>query len=313
MRAIRYISCLALILCACTTTTTTESQKKTADLARTTPSDNDAAVCEVMYAAYPHEKAVAAIGEQRLKQTQSFDFNEMRVFSKAFMPTTQAIAEDVARSSGESLRILGQKIVLGGYEGASLPSVVIRTAVRGKVGYTALVKMAAHIGYIYAQDSTLVICADEPVENWQNVTSLEVTDNGEEEFLNEDNVPLFFGMMIGAFNGPERLGYTFYKESKTFSTLAASDRSPGEYAVVKQLSDWLTELSNGDVELAISTRSLWIFFPHNDWQENPEGQAYFNYMERGLENRLLAQRRQQYLDDIDKFLSQRNPSESSRH
>ena len=165
--------------------------------------------------------------------------------------------------------------------------------------------MAAYIGYVYAQDSTLVICADEPVENWQRVISTELVDSGEEKFLTEDNVPLFFGMMIGASNGPEELGYTFYKESKTFSTFAESKRDAGEESVIEEISAWLTQISNGDVELAISTRPLWIFFPHNDWQAEPNGASYLRYMERGKVSSILLQRRQQFLDDVDTFLSQK--------
>lgn len=304
MSSIRYISYLTLVVLGACTTTSTDNQSKSGELAGK-PSDNAAAVCEIMYAAHPHEKAVAAVGAHRLEQTQVFNFDEMTAFSQAFMPSTQAIAEDVAESSGESLRILEQELVLGGYEGETIPSVVIRASVHGDMGYAALVRMAAQIGYVYAQDSTLVLCPDEPVESWRRVTSVEIVDKGTEEFFKEENVPLFFGMMIGAFNGPERLGYTFYKDSKTFSTLAESERSSTEGSVLEQLSDWLTELSNGDIELAISTRQLWIFFPHNDWRDEPQGGAYIRYMESSEVDPLLEQRRQQYLNDVDRFLSQR--------
>lgn len=297
------LSCLALVLCGCTTTIT-ESQTAAAELANTA-AENAAVQCEVMYAAHPHKKAVAAVGVDRISQTLSFDFEEMTAFSQAFIPNTQAIAEDIARSSGKSLRLLAQQLVLGGYEGETIPSVVIRVAVREAAGYAALVRMAAHIGYVYAQDSTLVICADEPVESWRKVNSVEIVDKGAEKFFKEENVPLFFGLMIGAFNGPERLGYTFYRDSKTFSTLAESERSPGEGSIIEGLSDWLAELSNGDVELAVSTRPLWIFFPHNDWRAEPEGGSYLRYMNRGEVSPLLKQRRRQYLQDVDKFLSRR--------
>ncbi len=113
MRINGYLSCLALLLCACTTNTSTDNQKSAVVLPDSS-SSNDAAICEVMYAAHPHNKAIEAVGEQRLQQTLAFDFADMTAFTRAFLPMTAAIAGDVVRASGDSLRLLGQELVLGG-------------------------------------------------------------------------------------------------------------------------------------------------------------------------------------------------------
>ena len=292
----RYFSVLALLLVACRVTSSD-------GLSSTAEAITDQSVeCELMYAAHPHKKAIVAIGENRLKETLSFNFDEMTEFSREFMPMTLEIA---SLSGDDSVRINEQELVLGGYEGVTIPSVVIRVSVLRKEGYAALLRIASHIGYVYAQDSTLVICATKLVDGWDKVSSLEVVDQGKVNFFTERNVPLFFGLMIGAFNGPERLGYTFYKDSKIFSTFSESGRSLRGNSVIESLSVWLNELSNGDVDLSISSGPVSIFFPHNDWETNPEGESFQHYMEQGRLNPVLVKNRERYIQRLDQFLNRR--------
>ena len=264
--------------------------------------DKSDSSCELIYAPHPHKNAAFAVGESRLQQTLSFDFEQMRAFSTAFMPTTLAIAEDVIRSRKSDLRILEQHLVVGGYEGESVPSVVVRAFVPGPEDYAALLEIAVNVAYVYAQDSTLVICAQAPPNVWTKMFSTEVTDIGREKFLVEQNVPLLFGMMIGALNSPDNVGYTFYQDSRIFSTFAESHTDVSENSAIQEIVDWLNVLSNGDVELEVSRKPVWVFFPHNDWRTEPDGGAFYEHMAQKNVSPVLRQRRAQFLNDIDDFL-----------
>lgn len=263
--------------------------------------------CEIMYAAHPHYKAVLAIGEERLKQTTSLSYQETAEFSQAFIPLTDDIIHSLIAPSNNDIKVSGQALVLGGYEGETVTSVAIKTTVFSETGHEKLLKLAAHIGYVYAQDSTLVICEGNVYDvdkNWTQLRSIEIKDQGKTLFFAEKNVPIFFGMMIGAFNSPENVGFTFYKDAKVFSTLAGSANASKELAVVEKLASWLNDLSNGAVELNIATKDTWVFFPHNDWEQAPLGESYKNYMAQesiaGLE-----QKRQAFLQAIDQFMQQK--------
>ncbi len=263
--------------------------------------------CEIMYASHPHHKATVAIGSERLKKTTSLSYEETERFSKVFISLTDDIINSLIKPSSKDITIKGQELILGGYEGETVTSVVIKTTVYNDVGQKTLLKLAAHIGYVYAQDSTLVICSDNAnitSDNWTRLTSIEIQDQGEELFFQEKNIPIFFGMMIGSNNSPENLGFTFYKDSKVFSTLASSEKGKVELALLEKLSDWINELSGGDVKLGISSKDTWVFFPHNDWQNNPLGKAYKNYME--IESiKGLDLKREQFLKGIDDFMLQK--------
>ena len=138
------------------------------------------------------------------------------------------------------------------------------------------------------------------------MSSTQITDIGRETFLDEQNVPLLFGMMIGALNSPDGVGYTFYQDSKIFSTFAESGTDVSEYSVIQEIVDWLNVLSNGDVELESSRRPVWVFFPHNDWSSKSDGEAYYEHMRQKSVSPVLRQRREQFLRDIDDFLERPN-------
>ena len=300
VKLIRHITCCALMLSGCGMNGL--KQPENAAEPGSVFSEANTVICEVMYAPHPHHKAAEVIGEDRLEQTLALDFDDMAAFSLEFMASTNDIAQDVAMSSGGMLEILDQSLVTGGYEGETIPSVVIRTSVHGDSGYADLIRMAARIGYVYVQDSTLVICPDEPVEDWEKLISVEVTDSGNETFFDSDSVRLFYGMMIGAFNGHEGLGYTFYEESGTFSTLAESSLESGGDSIIESIADRLYELSNGDVEFEVTRRSVWVFYPHNDWTTNPSGDSYVAFMDDGVVSDVTARRRVEFLSSVDVFL-----------
>lgn len=264
---------------------------------------NKGTECEIMYASHPHPKAIIAVGSERLKQVSTLSYEETAEFSKTFIPLTNDIISSLVGSSNKSIKVKEQELILGGYEGETVTSVVIKTVVFNDKGQNTLLKLAAHIGYVYAQDSTLVICSDKPSsvdDNWTPLRSIEIKDEGKEDFFKEKNVPIFFGMMIGAHNSPDNLGYTFYKNSKIFSTLASSTHGKEELDVLSGLANWVKDISDGDISLNISSKDTWVFFPHNDWESNPLGKSYKKYINinaiKGLDIK-----RQQFLNRVDQF------------
>ena len=261
------------------------------------------ASCEIMYAAHPHKNAGEAIGEDRLQRTRELSFEQMSDFSEVFIPLTSQIAKVfLAGDDGDTIELTSHEVVLGGYEGESIPSVMIEVAIKDRRGYQELIELAAAIGYVYAQDSTLVICTGNIGEEWQSVVSLEVTDTGREALLTEESIPIVYGMMIGIAGSVEDLGYTYYEDRKLLSTLAEPDRDVQEQEIWADIALWVNTVSNGDVELAIEERNVSIFFPHNDWDDRPRGGNYLEYLSGVAEAKNLEAWREEFLQKLDGFL-----------
>jgi len=260
--------------------------------------------CELMYSAHPHGQAVVALGSKRLALVRALNVEETGNYSSNFLSMTREMANAVIASSGGSLEFLNQNLVLGGYAGTSTTTAVIRTAVHEPAGYQALLRLAARIGYVYAQESTLVICDGEAVANWRSVVSLEISDSGKEAFLSKKNAIRFYGLIVGAFNGPDNIGYTYYPESKVFSTLAGLSTGEKGRSLVEELGNWLSTLSNGDIQFKFAERPVWIFYPHNNWKQYPGGDTYTEYLTGGKIGSDLRQRRTQFLQSFDSYFTQ---------
>ena len=267
----------------------------------TTNSNETPISCELMHSAHPHPTAIAPMGESRLSQAHTLNLAQTAEYSLAFIPLTREIAEAVSTTSSGGLEIVGQDLVLGGYAGQSTITVVLRVQIHDPSGTAALLRLASHIGYVYAQESTLVICEGHVIEGWSKVTSLEVSDEGREKFLTEKNATIFYGMMVSAFNGPEKVGYTYYYDSQVFSTVAEFKYGKKGNAIVEGLANWINIFSNGDVELSLKRRPVQVFYPHNSWEANPQGATYRQYMREGKLNPQLAERRVQFLQIFDDF------------
>jgi hypothetical protein len=192
--------------------------------------------------------------------------------------------------------------VLGGYEGESAPSVMIQVAIKDRRGYGELIELAAAIGYVYAQDSTLVICSGDIGEQWQSAVSLEITDTGREALLTQESIPIVYGMMIGIAGSVDDLGYTYYEDRQLLSTLAESDRDLQEQEIWADIARWVNTVSNGDMELVVDERNVSIFFPHNDWDKRPRGGNYLEYLAGAAEAKNLKAWREAFLQKLDVFL-----------
>jgi len=260
--------------------------------------------CEIIYAPHPHKTAINAIGAERLNKTLSLSFTGMVQVSEAFIPMTQALIEEVIAEDNASIALLGHDVMLGGYEGESIPSVVIKTKFTGEENTASLLKIAAEIGFIYAQDSVLVICDYQVDSAFHATTSVELTDQGRKSFIDENSAPLLFGMMIGAHNGVENLGYSYFKDTKVFSTFVDLASADKEMLVINDLVSWLQELSQGEVSLNVTAKPIWIFFPHNKWSINQQGQGFYPYLDANDINKKLMDKRQLFLNKMDNVLAE---------
>lgn len=272
--------------------------------ANTSNSDSQAEIakCEIMYAVYPHPKSTISTGASVLAALSEFDKQEKLALIGLFKDEAMAIAKtSLGKSNG--IRINRQEAVLGGYEGKTIPSMVLHTSVTSQAGYTTLIEIAANIGYVFSQDSTLVICDQAAGEDWVDLVSLNIQDAGTKTFFTNENIGLFFGLMIGQLNTTDDLGYTFYKGTRIFSTFSPPYNANKKADAVQYLAAWLNDISNKNITLNISKQPVSVFFPHNDWAINPAGEQYTKYLRDGLVSPEIMSFKARVKRDIQQYIS----------
>ena len=74
--------------------------------------------------------------------------------------------------------------------------------------------------------------------------------------------------------------------------------------MLEQVGKWIHTMSNGDVSLAIDSKPVAVFFPHNDWENYPAGSHYYPYLQGEDHQELLLEWRNDYLKMMDEFLKE---------
>ncbi|PCI31913.1 MAG: hypothetical protein COB54_08540 [Alphaproteobacteria bacterium] len=261
-------------------------------------------VCEIIYSPIPHISAGQATGSERLEDVFKLGFAAQQALFLSLIKVTDSFFAAAPYITETISQVESHELVIGGYEGITTPSISMKVRLNPAVGnkMAAMETIAAAMGYFYIQDSVLIICPDDGQVNVTDSYSFSLEDTGEKPFFTDDNAPLFFGLMIGAFNGPDGLGYTYYKDSSTFSTLVAIASVSEDAAVFKGITRMLETLSHGDVRIGISQHKVDIAFPHNDWAAQPQGGAFKEVVADSFSENNLAVHRKKFLDVLDQHI-----------
>ena len=257
--------------------------------------------CELFYETRPHKNAKKTINPGLIRAAASLSSADVYRFTESLVPLTDRLLSDAVESYGDTLTVRSHEIVQGGYEGITSSSVVLRITLNDQTAYQSLSDLAARIGYLYVQDSTLVACENISAEGWLDTESYELSDTQDsQQFWNEKNAALFFGLMIGASNDPDDIGYTYYPEAGIFLTFVDSDQ---EKEMVNSLVEWVEGLSEGSIDIAAINKRLKIFFPHNDWDAYPEGESYQKALQSDAVLDDLNGYRKLYIQKLDAFIN----------
>ena len=258
-------------------------------------------VCEIIYSPIPHINAEQATGSQRLEDIFKLNFSAQQALFVSLINVTDSFFAAAPYIKNTISEVESHRLVIGGYEGITTPSISMKVRLNPAVSnkMAAMKTIAAAMGYFYIQDSVLIICPDDGQVNATDSYSFSLQDTGEKMFFTDANAQLFFGLMIGAFNSPEGLGYTYYKDSGTFSTLVPISSASKDTEVFKDISHLLESLSQGNVRIGISQHKVDIAFPHNDWAAQPQGGTFKEIVAGNFSENNLAVHRKTFLDVLD--------------
>lgn len=258
-------------------------------------------VCEIIYSPIPHINAVEATGKTRLQKVFALTTSEQEAFFRALLPVTEAFFDGAPYVRATLSGVSGHGLVTGGYEGITTPSISMKVRLNSSIEdkMAAMQKIAAALAFFYIQDSVLVICPDDGQVNDTDSYSFDLVDRGDVSFFSAKNAQLFFGLMIGAFNGPQDLGYTFYEKRGVFSTLVSLGNLDRDQKVLADIAVTLKHLSQGRVDIGLIRHKVDIAFPHNDWANSPQGSGFKAIMAGEFSEENLSRYRQKFLNLID--------------
>ncbi|PHZ85393.1 hypothetical protein [Paremcibacter congregatus] len=262
-------------------------------------------VCEIIYSPIPHINAAVATGEDRLEGVFKLNTRQQEDLFKSLVTVTDSFFSSSPYVENIISEVKSHKLVSGGYEGITTPSISMTVALDDRVTdkMQAMQKIAAAMAFFFIQDSVLVICPDDGKITETDSYSFDLHDQGGKQFLSAENAQLFFGMMIGMFNGPQDLGYTYYASRGVFSTLVPLSSVDHDRRVLEKLSATLKDLTQGQVDLAITPHRVDIAFPHNDWASDPQGGHLKDIMGNSFSLENLLSHRQKFLQHLDQHIS----------
>lgn len=236
-------------------------------------STNSAEACEIIYEVEPHSQAKALFPEGFYEEFPGLDWNE---WSEIFVVESRKINQILNASSqlAQGIDLGIPRIDQGGYEGTSSVSIRVPVSVAdGQLSGYGLT-LASMIGYVYFQDSVLMVCPANEGDTESNVLEYTLIDAGKKDYMNTETAKLLYGMMIGYLNDPGSLGYTYNTTTGTFRVFEFDAVSKKSIKALDYLSQSIEALSNGDVQFQRKQTIVDVQFPHNSWKDYPLGQQY---------------------------------------
>ncbi len=254
--------------------------------------------CELMYEIVPHKNATNLIGEDLYRKISSFDkdrWDELSRQQSRQLKTIMAISPGVSHA----IRLDEVHITQGGYEGVTSTSINIHASVQQTPSGNEFIALASMIGYIYFQDSVLVICKTAINKDTRAALEHTVLDTGSRDYMNPMSARLVFGMMMGFLNKVQGVGYTYDENTDLFRVLEFDLNSQHKKNALLFIANNLSVLSDGKVRLEIETANVYAYFSQNPWREYPGGGEYMRRFEKDVNPDSLDLLRRAYLQQLD--------------
>ena len=122
-----------------------------------------------------------------------------------------------------------------------------------------IISLASMIGYIYFQDSVLLLCHVSVDKGIKPAVIHTVFDVGSKDYLNPVSARLLFGMMMGYLNRVKSVGYTYEQANDIFRVLEFDRVDQPRKKAISSIAGHLVDLSDGKVRLDIRSADVYAF------------------------------------------------------
>lgn len=242
--------------------------------------------CELFYAVFPNRDAAGQVEGKVFDAVSGLSWEQRKALSRTESKRLESI---LAVSPGLVNRIkLGDILVTqGGYQGVSGISINARLNLVADAAGKDVISLASMIGYIYFQDSVLLLCHVSVDKGIKPAVIHTVLDAGSKDYLNPVSARLLFGMMMGYLNRVESVGYTYEQANDIFRVLEFDRASQPKKKALSSIAGHLGDLSDGKVKLDIRSADVFAFSTGNKWKEFPQGGNYVSRFPGDVDKKLI--------------------------
>ena len=189
-------------------------------------------------------------------------------------------------------------ITQGGYQGVSGISINARLVMTGDATGKHVISLASMIGYIYFQDSVLLLCHVSVDKGIKPAVMHTVLDAGSKDYLNPVSARLLFGMMMGYLNKVESVGYTYEQANNVFRVLEFDRTDQSRKKALSSIAGHLGDLSDGKVKLDIRSAEVFAFSTGNKWKEFPQGGNYIRRFAGDVDKQLIKSEQMEFIGKL---------------
>ncbi len=253
--------------------------------------------CELFYAVFPNRDAAGMVEGKVFDAVSGLSWEQRKALSRTESKRLESI---LAISPGLVNRIkVGDILVTqGGYQGVTGISINARLGMSADATGKDVVSLASMIGYIYFQDSVLLLCHVSVDNGIKPAVIHTVLDAGSKDYLNPVSARLLFGMMMGYLNRVESVGYTYEQANDIFRVLEFDRVDKPKKKALLSIAGHLGDLSDGKVKLDIRSAEVFAFSTGNKWTEFPQGGNYVRRFPGDVDKDLIEAEQMEFIREL---------------
>lgn len=255
--------------------------------------------CELFYAVFPNRDAAGQVEGKVFDAVSALSWEQRKALSRTESKRLESI---LAISPGLVNRIKLRDILVtqGGYQGVSGISINARLNLVADAAGKDVISLASMIGYIYFQDSVLLLCHVSVDKGIRPAVIHTVLDAGSKDYLNPVSARLLFGMMMGYLNRVESVGYTYEQANDIFRVLEFDRANQPKKKALSSIAGHLGDLSGGKVKLDIRSADVFAFSTGNKWEEFPQGGNYVRRFPGDVDKELIKAEQVVFIKKLEK-------------
>ena len=253
--------------------------------------------CEIFYAVFPNKDTAGQIEKTVFEAVSELSWEQRKALSRTESKRLESILA-ISPSLVNKIKFRDILITQGGYKGVSGTSINARLNLAANSTGEDIISLASMIGYIYFQDSVLLLCHVSVDKGIQPAVIHTVVDVGSNDYLNPISARLLFGMMMGYLNTVESVGYTYEQGNDIFRVLEFDRLDKPKKKALSSIAGHLADLSDGKVKLDIRSADVFAFSTGNKWKKFPQGGDYISRFADDVDKELIKSEQMVFIEKL---------------
>ena len=255
--------------------------------------------CEIFYAVFPNRDTAGLVEKKVFEAVSELNWEQRKTLSRSESKRLESILA-ISPSLVNKIKFGDILVTQGGYQGVSGISINARLNMAADSTGEDIISLASMIGYIYFQDSVLLLCHVSVDKGIKPAVMHTVFDVGSKDYLNPVSARLLFGMMMGYLNRVESVGYTYEQANDIFRVLEFDRVDQPRKKVISSIAGHLGDLSDGKVRLDIRSADVYAFSTGNKWKVFPQGGDYVRRFADDVDKQLINSEQMVFIKKLEK-------------